>query len=691
MVSILLVDDEPSLLEVASTFLRQKSGFSVHEASSADEARERMQNHQYDVIVSDYEMPGEDGLSFLKSIRSSGSRIPFIIFTGRGREEVAIEALNSGADYYLQKGGKPGTVFAELANFIWKTYQKKKAEQDLIASEIRYRAVVENQSEMICRFSPDWRLIFANEAFLRRYGIFSTDELDTLARTIVPEDDLARIRSTLMHLASNPGDGGYGESIHRVRLPGEEIYWQHWVFTAIRDENDAVFEYQSVGRDITEKKKMEIAAAEQLNYIQALMDTIPAPIFFRDNGGVYRDCNQAFENLVGRSRDEIIGRVIHDFFPRELADHYRFMDDLIIAHPYVQQYEYVITNKAGERFDVLFSKTALISAEGTVKGIVGVIFDISERKKFEQIVFENEEKYRTLAEYTHDWESWMSPDQTYQYVSPSCERITGYTAAEFIEDPGLAIAITHPDDRETVQEHYRKYQEPGAAVSHIDYRIITRKGEERWVSHICKPVFRDDGTWLGMRENKRDITLRKEIEKELQQANLKLNLLSSITRHDILNQLTALIGYADLAREMTSDPALSRILARLQESATAISEQMAFTRMYQDLGKNDPVWQYVRDILSRAAKGVLIPLIEVDPSLERIAVRADPLIEKVFFCLLDNSVRHGKTVTRVRFSGRSIDDRLILVYEDDGVGVEDGEKEQIFRTTKRELNAFKLR
>lgn len=100
------------------------------------EARERLRSRRYDVIVSDYQMPGTNGIPFLKELRNQGDSIPFIIFTGKGREEIVIEAINSGADFYLQKGGDPNAQFAELRHKVRQAAQRWTAERSVRAREI---------------------------------------------------------------------------------------------------------------------------------------------------------------------------------------------------------------------------------------------------------------------------------------------------------------------------------------------------------------------------------------------------------------------------------------------------------------------------------------------------------------------------------------------------------------------------
>jgi DNA-binding response OmpR family regulator len=118
MIDVLLIDDEPEICEIAKLCLIGHGGFAVTTANSVKEARQLMAVHRFDVVVSDYQMPREDGVQLLKSLRSAGNVTPFILFTGKGREELAAEAIGSGADSYLQKGGSVDSAFGELANRI---------------------------------------------------------------------------------------------------------------------------------------------------------------------------------------------------------------------------------------------------------------------------------------------------------------------------------------------------------------------------------------------------------------------------------------------------------------------------------------------------------------------------------------------------------------------------------------------
>ena len=142
--------------------------------------------------------------------------------------------------------------------------------------------------------------------------------------------------------------------------------------------------------------------------------------------------------------------------------------------------------------------------------------EIAERKRAEKALRESEERFRTVADFTYDWEYWIDADGNYIYVSPSCERITGYRADEFHSEPGLLETITHPDDRAKVTQHF-EYELNGHKAVSFEFRIIARNGEVHWIDHLCQPVYGTDGHWLGQRASNRDITDRKQAEETLRQ------------------------------------------------------------------------------------------------------------------------------------------------------------------------------
>lgn len=143
-----------------------------------------------------------------------------------------------------------------------------------------------------------------------------------------------------------------------------------------------------------------------------------------------------------------------------------------------------------------------------------IAVDITPRKEVETVLQANEEKFRLVADFTYDWEYWINEQGTFNYISPACERITGYSVAEFEENPSLLLTVVHPDDQPHMHRHLVEDLET-ADVCHLNFRIVTRTGEVRWVSHYCQQVYSDGGRFLGRRASNRDITAQKVAEESI--------------------------------------------------------------------------------------------------------------------------------------------------------------------------------
>ena len=211
---------------------------------------------------------------------------------------------------------------------------------------------------------------------------------------------------------------------------------------------------------------------------------------------------------------------------------------------------------------------------------------------------ESEQRFRIFADFSHDWEYWVAPDGTFEYVSPSCERITGYSVDDFSRDPKLLEKIVYPDDRTLVAEHFKK--DLVSKVSKpLDFRIITRDGEIRWISHICQSVYDSRKNFLGRRVSNRDITEQK---------------LADIKQHkeyvDMVNQLQE---YANQLK-CSSDELLSRQqeLLRHKSKLEEVNKELLETnRAVSVLARNiDKSRTETEHTIAKAINIQIMPIIE---------------------------------------------------------------------------------
>jgi signal transduction histidine kinase len=227
----------------------------------------------------------------------------------------------------------------------------------------------------------------------------------------------------------------------------------------------------------------------------------------------------------------------------------------------------------------------------------------------------------------------------------------------------------------------------------VDDEVLWRSDGTSFPAEYWSYPQRRDGVVTGAVVTFLDITERKELEKErdyhtqeltrfstsLAVANKKLNLLSSITRHDINNQLTVLMGYLRILEKKQPDTTYAEYFQKINTSSQRISAMIRFTKEYEKIGVNAPSWQECRTLLDTAVKEAPLGKVMVKNDLPAgMMVFADPLIVKVFYNLMDNAVHYGQKITTIRFSVQESGDDSLIVCEDDGDGVPVDEKEKIF-------------
>ena len=207
---------------------------------------------------------------------------------------------------------------------------------------------------------------------------------------------------------------------------------------------------------------------------------------------------------------------------------------------------------------------------------------------------------------------------------------------------------------------------------------ISKEGQKKYYD-VTKVPLLSDGIEIGCLVTLRDITERRNALMALKTANRKLNLLSDVTRHDINNQLTVLLGFLHLVKEGTSDPKILGYIEREERAASTISQQILFTREYQDIGMKAPAWQDIRKTFQNAVQHHPTGNLGITIDPVNFEIFADPLFEKTFYNLIDNSLRYGgETMKNIRVSSKVNPDGLFIIYEDDGIGIPINEKSRIF-------------
>lgn len=551
MITILYVDDEPTLLDIAKRFLESNGDFVVNVALSAQDGLAMLSDIQFDVIVSDYQMPNTDGLTFLKLLRASGNTTPFIIFTGRGREDIASDALNSGADFYLQKGGDPESQFLELTYKIQQAVRRNRAENALKISEARFRDLFERADDLIMILSPAGMFQYVNEGWNRILEYSKEESKKISFSDIFPHDkkeegnlflgDLLKGKSPLKIDTCFVSRSG-----RRIPVEGS---------CSIQTDENNIVSISGIFRDISEQEKIRSELIESQRMLTMLMDNLP--------GMIYRCRND------------------------------------------------------------------------------------------------------------RNW--------TMEFVSGGCVALTGYMAEDLIGNRRIAFNdLILPENRAEVWEKWQDILKIHG-VFQGEYAIKTATGQIKRVWEQGRGVFSPSGELLALEGYIFDITERKLAEETLQRMNNKLKILSSTTRHDINNKLTILSGYSDLLKDMVPDEKVQSFIGIEENAIADISKILKFTKDYEQIGVEMPQWVNVHSVWSSAFSQIPIKHLTLSDTTNGLQIYADPMLERVFYHLLENTVRHAPSATTIRTGYTITDGDCTIWTEDNGPGIAREDKEKIFQ------------
>jgi PAS domain S-box-containing protein len=303
---ILHVDDDVDFLEVSKQILEMEDKFEIDNTTSAEEAFQKIAEQSYDAIVSDYEMPSKNGLQFLKELRERGNTIPFAIFTGKSREEIAIKALNLGADGYFTKTGDPETVYAELAHGLRKSVEIRRVKAKACIEEARLKAILSSSPDAIIIADLNDKIVNCNDAAVNLAGYLSKGE-------IIGRNAFEISQKKGLNKASVLENGLDEQSTIKkaefsfIKSNGEECLVELSV-GMLKDEFGNPLGFVSVLRDISERKRAEEKNKKLAEELNRVFDAITDLMFIidRDNR-IVRVNKQTCEFLKKKPKD-VLGK-----------------------------------------------------------------------------------------------------------------------------------------------------------------------------------------------------------------------------------------------------------------------------------------------------------------------------------------------------------------------------------------------
>ena len=415
----------------------------------------------------------------------------------------------------------------------------KWAEEQVRCASQYARSLIEASPDPLVTISPKGKITDVNEATVKVTGIRREELIGTDFSNYFTEPELAHegYRQAFQ-------EGSVTDYPLTIRHRNGSLTHALYNASVYKDVEGNILGVFAAARDITKRKLVEQALHESQQMLQLVLDNIPVRVFWKDLDSNFLGCNRTFAFDAGlESPEEIVGRNDFEMGWAEQTELYRSDDRLVMetGKPKLG-YEEPQTTPDGGLIWLRTNKVPFRDTDGRIKGVLGTYEDITESKRMEEKLQASETRYRIVADNTHDWEYWSSPQGRILYVSPSCQRITGYTASEFEAAPDLAFRIVHPDDLAQYEAHVAETRTENATSSSLEFRIVYRDGTIKWIGHVCQPVFDESGCFLGRRGSNRDITDRKKAEKALEESSENLKFFAYSVAHDLKSPAIGIYG-----------------------------------------------------------------------------------------------------------------------------------------------------
>jgi PAS domain S-box-containing protein len=326
-----------------------------------------------------------------------------------------------------------------------------------------------------------------------------------------------------------------------------------------------------------------------------------------------------------------------------------------------------------------------------------VFFYILERNEKEKQILlaseatikESENRYRTVFESTGTAMVILNEDTSIGFANKEFFHLTGYSQEEIDSKRSWTEFIFRDDLEKMIEQHRLRRENPEKALKQYEFRLITKSGDIRSVLltiDLLPGTKNSVGSLIDITDQKTTEAIIDRYASEithyaeaLTRSTDRLNLLNSITWHDILNQVTAILGYLELMKMKYPDSPLQELIDKEMQAARNVRTQIMFTKEYQEIGVQSPQWFDLKKVIVSAASGLPFSAVELVVQVGKVELRADPMFEKVFYTLLENALRHGETVTTIEFSCSVVPDGLVVTYQDDGAGVPGEYKVAIFQ------------
>ncbi|WP_277542004.1 PAS domain S-box protein [Haloarcula laminariae] len=625
-IRVLHVDDEPEFAEVAALHLeRADDGLDVVTESSARDGLARLRTTPVDCVVSDHDMAGMNGLEFLRAVREEFEALPFILFTGKGNEEIASDAISAGVTEYLQKD--VGTdQYTVLANRIRRAVGETRAKSALQESERQLSTLISNLPGMVyqARNEPGWPMAFVSDGAedLVGYSAEAIESGEVVWGSLIDDEDADRIDPQVQRSIS---DGEPFEVTYRVTTADGERRWL-WERGRVVGHDGDIELLEGFVTDITARKEHERELQREREFTETLVDTLDDLFYVISPNGKVLRWNDTASEVLGYSDEELSTLTAYDLVPETFHDR---LDAAIEQSVRTGQasFEAPLVTSDGDLIRHEFRGSLIEDGSDAPLGVAGIARDITDRKQRDRELG----RYETIVEAVGDPVYALDEDGVFTFVNEAIEPMTGYTTDELVGEH-IGSIMTDEDLARGNQLIRDLLADPETDSGTLEMDVVTKWGERIPSENNLALLPSDDGCFTGTAGIIRDIQERKAREERLSE-------FASVVSHDLRNPLNVVQGRISLAQESGDVGHLDAAAGAADRMEKLIEDLLTLAR------QGDAVGTVERIDIATAAEEAWDSVDTVGATLElagTATVDADPdRLRELLENLFRNAVEHG--------------------------------------------------
>ncbi|MEZ3165000.1 PAS domain S-box protein [Halorubrum sp. RMP-47] len=671
-VSILHVDDERSMRDLTETFLERNEQFTVETVPSAEEGLERIEAHPPDCVVSDYDMTKLDGLEFLEAVREQHPNLPFILFTGKGSEEVASDAIAAGVTDYLQKSG--GSEHYELlANRIHNAVQARREAKRADKQERFTSQALDTLEDVFYVLNEDGSFRRWNNRLSEITGYPSQELAEMHATGLFPENEHNKVHDAIETALTS---GEVTEKIDLLTADGDRRPHE-FRGTRLTDGDGEPTGIVWIGRDLTDRRQQE-------RRFRALVEESKDIISVIDSSGRFQYQSPSVKHILGYDPDETVGNMAWDYIHPDDRDRVIEQVEEQVANPDSESrtIEYRARHADGSwRWMEANGNNQLDNP--AVEGHIITSRDTTERKDRQQEL----KKYKTIVQSLTDAVYVVDNNGRFTYVNDEFVELVGYDRETIVGNTPSLIKDENAVDRANRQLG-RLLSTDGPNTISFEVTIHPRTGDPFVCEDHMGVLPYDDEEFEGSVGVLRDITEQKEYEQTIEAENERLAEFTGIVSHDLQTPLGVVETRLELAQQECESDHLHKARDALDRSQTLIDDLLILAQ------EGSQVVEFERVELTHVSKQCW-ESVETDQTTLQVedvpVINADrSRIKRLFENLYSNAVNHGGSDVTVRVG--TMDDGFYVA--DTGSGIPESEQEAVFEagySTNEEGTGFGLR